>query len=1045
MDSAAIDRNGPDPRFAPPWTVLRARALDAIAGRRWAEALHGLGEALVSAPRRELAELYALRAHVRLMSEDPAKGIDDADACLADDPFHAEGRWWRGAARAQLGRWDAAIADLSTVADLPGPQQRAVREWLERTVAQACEAWRSRIRETPPTALDFAARAGWYLAIDDRVRAERDASEARRLGPDLPSTHEIDARTARRRGALGDALIAARRWSEAAPDSLEPFRLIAELETEAGRRSAALAAAERVEQGSGSSLAERSELVRLWRSVGDRLRALTWCDRSQEEHGQLYPILEYRGRLLMDLRCWRSAAEQYRQLLRLRPDSLVDRVQLGRCLVKLRRFDEAARCFEEGSLLGPTSADLHSGLALARWSARDPVAARTAIDRALRLDTTHLPGRVLMAHLEMSAGRVDGAIRMLRQAWERGIQERSADDEWLGECAYTEGVALTERGEPERAIERFDAALARRPDHPGTLIWRARSWARLGRFDRCRDDLAAATRLNPSCREQYRRLGAELAQDRLMAERVRPVGEAEEPATRFQRIVAHELSGDLSGARRMSAEVDADVHDSTGSSTSSPSEPATWDWALLQLRLARGLTDGSPRRWLREVLRDELTETQVTAVIDSLDPSVWRGPSLAWLEVQARRFPDAGRLAHHVGMAYHREGRAKRAARWFAQALALGHVEAETLACCGRQLSATGDPEGADRRLTMALERHPNQPTWLAWRGEARLKRERYDEALADFELALTIDPRQVAAYCGRAMVMARRGEWEPALQWLTKAFHRFDAPVDRARLLECRGRLYFNMKRFRRAIDDWDWAIGRTEDRDELADLLFMRGVAWFHQGDMARMRQDLERAQLAQAKHRGAAVVLDWLDNRVERFPKQLAPPRRQILPTRPAAGQTWSFAEPVQDEPEFPLDQWIVRKSDDREYGPLSRRTLLDWTREGRVEPTDWVLRADWNRWRRASTAWALLARPKRASDDRFVGVRPKDAGSSDAGIEDRSRFDAVAPVSLGLEELAGPPSIEASTLSQVDVGLIDVAGDEGGLRERRERGFGPVDSD
>ncbi|MEZ6108967.1 MAG: tetratricopeptide repeat protein [Pirellulaceae bacterium] len=668
-----------------PWTVYRSRALDAMAARRWSEAGQALSEALVLAPRRELAELYALRAFLHVQADELGQAIDDASACLGEDPDNSEALWWRGIALAQQEKWDEAIADLSRAERLSEGHQRALREWLEQAVARAVESWKHREAGETPSGQDFARRASWLLTIGELDRAERDLAEAGRLSPELPLVFRGRTELARQRRRWNDARIACDRWLELEPSSREALLAKAQLLIDAGERPAALGTVAELEERSGGSVAELLELVRLWRRAGDRLRALYWCERANEQLGGRFPVLLLRGQILMELRCWRSAAEQWRAMIGLRPESLYERIQLGRCLVKLRRFDDATRCFEEASALGPTFADVHAGLAHARWAARDPSGARAAADRALRLDTTHLAGRVITAHLEMAAGRIDYGLKLLGEAWKRAEAERRVESEWLGECAYAEGVGWLERGETQRAIERFDAALGQRGDHPGTWVWRAKAWARLGRLDACRSDLMTAARLNPSCHTQYTRLGQELARDFLTVERVRMSDDASDEQRQFQKIVALEMSGDEKQAWRLYRRVakrlptvseqdvrllgEAETDSGTGGSNAAVPR---WEWELLKLRLSRRQGPHEVETVLQAMLRDSLELDQVLSLVDTVEPEIWGEERVQWLEEQALRFPNSGRLARRLGVVFHRSNRPGRAARVVVQGLVVG-------------------------------------------------------------------------------------------------------------------------------------------------------------------------------------------------------------------------------------------------------------------------------------------------------------------------------------------------------------------------------------
>lgn len=456
-----------------------------------------------------------------------------------------------------------------------------------------------------------------------------------------------------------------------------------------------------------------------------------------------------------------------------------------------------------------------------------------------------------------------------------------------------------------------------------------------------------AIRLHPSCESQYRKLGRDLARDRAMLARL------ESSEGDLIRSVERAIAWEMAEAWD---ELDRALPRLSEKLEGSPSQVSggwRWELRLLQIRHRARRSPAQLSDAICEALRRANSRERLAALLDDVDPELWDETAAESLEKQLREVSDEGRIAHHLGAIYFGKGRWKKSHKWMARALAAGYIDAETLAIGGAACARRGERQGAIRLLSLALERHPNQPQWLAWRGESRLRCRAFDDAATDFEMALTLDPRQVSAYAGLGMVRARRGDWEGALRWITQAFHRFKDARDIATLLRCRARVFFNMRRYRRAMEDWDAAALDTPDDRELADLYFARAVAGFHVGEMEGMRLDLERCLLRRPGHRGARAVVDWLENRTERFPIPLTPPGRAVAATRPAITQEgWELRESIGTETRFPFNQWMLRKSSGKEFGPVSEGTLREWVREGRVAADDWLLRGDWNRWRRAA---------------------------------------------------------------------------------------------
>ena len=133
--------------------------------------------------------------------------------------------------------------------------------------------------------------------------------------------------------------------------------------------------------------------------------------------------------------------------------------------------------------------------------------------------------------------------------------------------------------------------------------------------------------------------------------------------------------------------------------------------------------------------------------------------------------------------------------------------------------------------------------------------------------------------------------------------------------------------------------------------------------QGELVKAQQELELLVADPAGFPGAKAARDWLASGEGPRPLALHPPSQMVRPKRPpvvrppleleADGEAWASPPPY--------DLWVVRLRDAKrtEYGPVPKPILDQWVREGRIAAETKLLRADWERWRRARQVYAALA--------------------------------------------------------------------------------------
>ncbi|KAJ6295071.1 hypothetical protein OIU76_023048 [Salix suchowensis] len=94
----------------------KSKAMDAISEGKLEEAIDHLTQAITLNPTSAI--IYATRGSVFVKLKKPHAAIRDADAALAINPDSAKGYKVRGIARAMLGLWEQAAADLREVSKL---------------------------------------------------------------------------------------------------------------------------------------------------------------------------------------------------------------------------------------------------------------------------------------------------------------------------------------------------------------------------------------------------------------------------------------------------------------------------------------------------------------------------------------------------------------------------------------------------------------------------------------------------------------------------------------------------------------------------------------------------------------------------------------------------------------------------------------------------------------------------------------------------------------------------------------------------------------
>lgn len=225
----------------------------------------------------------------------------------------------------------------------------------------------------------------------------------------------------REAGRTADAVTAAQRATELAPQTMEPWLRLAATQAHAGEKAAAVATLERARQVTPADAMLLSDL----------------------------------GAAYNDQQRYADAEVVLRQSLAVRETSDA-RNNLGVALNGLQRPADAVREFGAALDLNGASADAWFNLGVAHALLGDLAQARTAYQRGLALTPAEPRALFNLAMIEAQAGRFDLTAQYLREAIVNDPQAAQLHNEL--------GRALLGLGRPAEAIAAFERALALDPD-----------------------------------------------------------------------------------------------------------------------------------------------------------------------------------------------------------------------------------------------------------------------------------------------------------------------------------------------------------------------------------------------------------------------------------------------------------------------------------------------------------------------------------------------------------------------------------------------------
>jgi len=616
-------------------------------------------------------------------------------------------------------------------------------------------------------------------------------------------------------------------------------------------------------------------------------------------------------------------------------------------------------------------------------------------EKALRLDEN-------VAEIHATQGQIYFQLKSIDKAvgkFSRAIELSSSNID-LGRYYYHRGAAYYEMHRLQRAVDDFGLAEKHQPNHAGTRIWKAAALARLEDLTGAIESLQAAITARPGAVKQYQALGRPVAEkaikvftDKLFDKPHQK--DSDEETTQqsqnksiqfdYQLYLHRGLAYQFLGEHQCAIDDYTSVIEMTKEGIKTTAEG-------ISKTDATGVNDENEKR-----RNDALTfrgqmfakQKKYTAAIEDYTIAIAsdRANHVARYHraialIALRKFEKAGsdiekitklcpnHSRYHVlaGDIQQLHGGVSQAAMSYSRAITLDPSDAQALRKRGVVFLARGEFLKSIGDFTRSLELDPRQPDVIALRGTAHFKNGSLQSAREDYELALTHDDALVKAYCGRATVLAAQNQHEKSVIWLTKAFHRFESPRNLSELLITRGKIFYQMGRFLPSINDFSLVMDLQKgDRISQSAARYGRAIALVQQGELNKAKEDFEKVLTFDQNHRGAQAALNWMGSGTGARPANLQAPEQLIRPHRPPkqAKSRTLLEQAVSWDVKPPFNEWIVRHPEKsrsksrKEYGPVSKSTLDQWAREGRILMESRILRLDWKKWRKATYVYPELA--------------------------------------------------------------------------------------
>ena len=964
------------------------KARDSIEEGNFAQAVKFLNRAIVDASKEQLAECFSLRGYAYLKQGNFEHAENDCTEAIDRHWHEAQTFAWRAAARGEQNKWRLAFDDLADACRVAGNQRDPFLHLIQSYTGVASEYFRKRIKDGTDNADMFFDRGWVYFQSANYAKAERDFELALELLP----THawsalgmaksKLKSRKLNKKLLIEIGGLCEIALGGASDCRREALKTRAQANYEYGHLAKASKDLRRLREITGKDAKLLIECGELRQQLGDHVAAISdFTNAFELDPDQTY-ALQCRGDCYAAIRNYRLAIDDYTRFLRAFPDDLSARVKRGQVYSKSGRRDLALSDFDRVLEDDPTCCDAYLGRSKIFLDREQLDQALTECEKAVRLDNQRAEAFETLAEIYFKLCDYGRAIeefgRAIRLA--NNILDKA-------QYVYRRGTAQYELDEFEAALADFKESIELRPNHAGTRIWMAAAASRLEKWPTAIVGLQDAISIRPTAAEQYYTLGKPVAERAIEFFR-NQIQRGKKSASiyrnrglAYQFIGDHEQAiGDFTGALNLDAK-DCEALVLRGQTYAKMNRH---EEAIDDFKHAIRLDDTNHwARFCRALSRAAIGEHSraLQDVVKAIMASP-RQPRYHILHAELLQKSDRVR----------RSGDWSRVIKAFDRAIRIDSADPQTHRRRALAHLHSGSLLEAIHDFTRCLELDPRKAEVIAQRGQAYLKNNQLDMALEDFELALTRNPKLAKAYAGRVNVLMGQNRHEYALIWLTKAIHRFENPRDLAEIIFSRGKVFYQMKRFERAVADFTIVceLMKNERGTRLAATQ-ARAISWVLLENFDNAKRDFEAILKMDQNHGPAKVALAWLQNTEQPQPAFFTAPSELIRPTKPSV-----VTDPIEIESEtewqteLPYNTWVLRNGSKKEYGPVTKPTLDVWVSEGRVDVGMKILRADWPKWKKVEVVYPELARRMSA----FPEIQTR-AGMKNGSIAELPAVEDSAP--------------------------------------------------
>lgn len=915
------------------WKIHLEKGTGLIADQQYRAALVELSQAVAESPDDNLAECYAIRSQAYLYNADYDRAIDDCNLSIKLDPIQADVFACRGSALAHQKQWRQALDDFFTAIRFRPDADERYRPVLLEHIDSAMAEFEELIRTDQADGHLYQTRGMARAYRGEHRQAVRDFAAALKMGMKESLTYLNRAECYRALGKHTHVVHDCNHAVKLGETSAAVFHMRGHALRELGKRELAVADLTRAINRGLRSAEAYFERGQLQEQLDEPLAALD--DYSSAIH--IAPESRFdkaRAELYETLGAYSDAAIDWGSVIERDAADIASRLKRGEIYLLLDKHDSALKDFRAVLTLDPINVRAIRGCGSAETGRGNHDKAVELLTKAIRVDARYVEAYGSRGDAFQALGQHSEAVQDYTAAIDLDGEAKNIADVY-----YRRGLAYLDLEEFIQTDDDLTFVVLRRPRDADAFLWRGTARANLERWRDGMQDLYHSIELEPWREDEFREVGQPLAEEALAI-----LDESIEHQAKDSHLLC-----DRAAVYRYLEDAESAQEDYTSALKVAVDE--------VEVSLLRAAFLAHQQRH-----EDAIQDCDRALELDDQNGAAFhqRAISRHALDQHAPAAEDLNKALQlddanpqyllTRGVVLLARAKKKAAHADLARSVELDPLCAEAYCHRGRALLALDRPKEALEDLTTTIKMHPHYAEAHLHRGKALVRLRKYAEALEDVDRALELEPDYPDAYICRGTTLARMHRYQHAVIELTKVAGRMLIDERYIAVLECRARVFYSMAQYRLARIDFSTVIDVGAQRHDYFRARYGRGLTYLRLRQQDEAARDLADAVKLQPKHARACQALDWCRGKIKNPPPDVAakskiirlvvPPVIGVPIPLPEDDDRWS------DDPSF--DSWLVRASDEAEYGPFTKSKLDQWCREGRLDNDMFVFRMDWDEW-------------------------------------------------------------------------------------------------